>query len=425
MAHDLLVSSTAREAAPFFYHHNLMSELLLSSILQSHKDASDLFFVVGKPVQVEAHGELQSYPDDSEASILQPLQVEQLAISLMAGIERLTNDLKEFGACDCSYAIGCGRFRVNIFRQNGHHAIVMRRLNTAIPTMETLKLQPIFREIIKEKTGIIFVTGATGSGKSTTLAAMLNELNQTSKMHIVTLEDPIEFMHQHQKATFSQRELGRDFPSFAAGLRSALRQAPKVILVGEIRDRETMEIALIAAETGHVVYSTLHTINAGQTINRILGFFTSDEEDLVRERLSDTLRYVVSQRLVPKVGGGRVMINEIMGSNMRTRETLRLGEGENRSYSEIIEASATYGWQTFDRTLIDCFVQKLITEETAMNFATSRNKVRSGIDRAKKLGGFEETTGAASMKLEMPRFAEVGAPAQREGPSVDLIAIPA
>jgi twitching motility protein PilT len=315
---------------------------------------------------------------------------------------------------------------VNIFRQNGHQAIVLRKLNTKVPTMDDLKLLPVFREIIKEKTGITFVTGATGSGKTTTLAAMLNELNHTSKMHIVTLEDPIEFLHAHQKATFSQRELGRDFPTFAAGLRSALRQAPKVILVGEIRDRETMEIALTAAETGHVVYSTLHTINAGQTINRVLGFFTKDEEKLVRERLADTLRYVVSQRLIPKVGGGRLMINEIMGSNLRTREALLLGEGENRSYSEIIEASTQYGWRTFDRTLVDCYVQKLITEETAMMFSSSRHYVRSGIDRCKKASGCEENVFQA-MKLDIPRKPEMAlAPSrdEKEEPSVDLIALP-
>lgn len=378
-------------------------DALLSSILRRQEGISDLFFVVGKPLQVEAHGELQSYPDDAEASVLNAAQVEQLALCLMDGIERLKIDLKEQGACDCSYAIqGCARFRVNIFRQNGNHAIVMRKLNTSIPTMSGLGLQPIFQEIIKEKTGIIFVTGATGSGKTTTLAAMLNEINQTSKMHIVTLEDPIEFMHPHQRATFSQRELGRDFPSFAAGLRSAMRQAPKVILVGEIRDRDTMEIALTAAETGHVVYSTLHTINAGQTINRILGFFTKDEEQLVRERIAQTLRYVVSQRLVPKVGGGRLMINEIMGSNMRSREALLLGESENRTYADIIEGSATYGWRTFDTALIDCYARDQVTEETAVLFATSKNKVRTGIDRVKKLAGVDESS-SDQFTLQKPR----------------------
>ena len=424
----MLCSEEDRACKAHLFRLNPMREntlnALLSSILQSRKDISDLFFVAGKPVQVKSHGELQSFPDDSEASILDPVQIEQLALFLMDGMERLRNDLQASGACDCSYAIGCGRFRVNIFRQNGHHAIVMRKLNTEIPTLDELKLQPIFRQIIKEKSGIIFITGATGCGKSTTLAAMLNELNRNSKLHIVTLEDPIEFMHPHHKSTFSQRELGRDFPSFAAGLRSALRQAPNVILVGEIRDRETMEIAMTAAETGHAVYATLHTINAGQTINRILGFFGKDEEKLVRERLAYTLRYIVSQRLIPKVGSGRLMINEIMGSNLRTRETLLLGEGETRCYAEIIEASAQYGWRTFDRTLIDAFAHRLITEETAMMFSTSRNKVRAGIDRAKKLGGMEETqTEVETMKLDVPGYAD-GGPAQRKkGPSVDLIAL--
>jgi twitching motility protein PilT len=358
---------------------------LLSSMIEAYDGVSDLFFVVGKPPQIEAYGKLKPYPDDSPAAILTPNKVEDLAVYLMNGIDRLLRDFTNLGACDCSYGIeGFARFRVNIFRQSGHHAIVMRKLNSVIPTIDKLGLQPIFREMIKEKTGIIFVTGATGSGKTTTLAAMLNEVNQQNEVHIVTLEDPIEFMHPHAKATFSQRELGRDFPEFAAGLRSALRQAPKVILVGEIRDRDTMEIALTAAETGHIVYSTLHTINAGQTINRILGFFSKDEEQLVRERLADTLRYVISQRLIPKVGGGRLMINEIMGSNLRTRETLLLGENENRSYAEIIEASNTYGWHTFDQALVDAYQKELISEESAMIFSTSRSKVSHGLDRVKK-----------------------------------------
>jgi twitching motility protein PilT len=374
---------------------------LLSSMIESYEGVSDLFFVVGKPPQIEAYGKLKPYPDDSPAAVLTPNKVEDLAVFLMSGTERLQRDFTTQGACDCSYGIeGFARFRVNIFRQNGHHAIVMRKLNSVIPTIDKLGLQPVFREMIKEKTGIIFVTGATGSGKTTTLAAMLNELNQQNEIHIVTLEDPIEFMHQHAKATFSQRELGRDFPEFAAGLRSALRQAPKVILVGEIRDRDTMEIALTAAETGHIVYSTLHTINAGQTVNRILGFFSKDEEQLVRERLADTLRYVVSQRLVPKVGGGRLMINEIMGSNLRTRETLLLGEGENRSYAEIIEASAPYGWHTFDQALVEAYQRELITEETAVIFSTSKSKVRHGLDYVKKTDG-RTGNGEPEVKLKL------------------------
>src|SRR5580658_3130972 len=324
---------------------------LLSSMIESYEGVSDLFFVVGKPPQIEAYGKLKPYPDDSAAAILTPNKVEEVAVYLMNGIERLQRDFIAEGACDCSYGIeGFARFRVNIFRQNGHHAIVMRKLNSQIPTIDKLGLQPVFREMIKEKNGIIFVTGATGSGKTTTLAAMLNELNQQNEIHIVTLEDPVEFMHQHAKATFSQRELGRDFPEFSAGLRSALRQAPKVILVGEIRDRDTMEIALTAGETGHVVYSTLHTISAGQTINRILGMFSKDEEQQVRERLAGSLRYIVSQRLVPKKEGGRLLVTELMGSSLRSREAIALGENENRRFNEIIEAGGTLGWHSFEQS---------------------------------------------------------------------------
>src|SRR5207302_814844 len=197
---------------------------------------------------------------------------------------------------------------------------------------------PIFQEIAQEKNGIVLIPGATGSGKTTTLSAILNEINETQSVHVVTLEDPIEFMHKHKKSTFSQRELGSDFDDYPSGLRAALRQAPKVILVGEMRDRETIEIALSAAETGHLVFSTLHTIDAGQSINRILGMFEQTEETQLRLRLADTLRYVVSQRLAPKRGGGRLLLNEIMGTNLRVRETIALGENENRSFYDIIEA---------------------------------------------------------------------------------------
>ncbi len=375
---------------------------LLSSMIESSDGVSDLFFVVGKPPQVEVFGKLKAYPADSPSAILTPNKTEELASFLINGTERLERDLLNLGACDCSYAIPhFARFRVNIFRQNGNHAIVMRKLNSDIPTMEKLKLQPIFHEIIREKNGIVFVTGATGSGKTTTLAAMLNALNESQEIHIVTLEDPIEFMHPHQKATFSQRELGRDFSEFAQGLRSALRQAPKVILVGEIRDRETMEIALTAAETGHIVYSTLHTINAGQSINRILGMFGKDEEQQVRERLADTLRYIVSQRLISKVSGGRLMINEIMGSNLRTRESLLLGESDGRTFQEIIEASNSFGWQTFDQALIDSFSKGLITEETASIFATSKSKVSHGLDAAKKILSPGESAVPSGFRLQV------------------------
>src|SRR5438128_6128167 len=200
----------------------------------------------------------------------------------------------------------------------------------------------------REKTGLILVTGATGSGKSTTLAALLNQINESKSIHIITLEDPVEFVHSQKRATFNQREMGTDFNSFANGLRAALRQAPKIILVGEMRDRETVEIGLSAAETGHLVLSTLHTIDAGQTINRILGMFEQEEQEQVRYRLADTLRWVVSQRLAPKEGGGRYALLEIMGANLRIKDAIVMGEGEGKSFYEIMTASYTFGWRTFD-----------------------------------------------------------------------------
>jgi twitching motility protein PilT len=359
---------------------------LLKATLAGFQNISDLFFVVNKILQVESGGQLQDVLLPPFSGELRPEDTHAVALLLIGSNQRLHEDLIRTGGCETSYGVeGVARFRVNIFKQNGHHAIVMRKLSSEVPKLEKLNVPPVFREVIKEKTGIVLVTGATGSGKTTTLAAMLNELNRTQRIHIVTLEDPIEFYHPHQMGTFSQRELGKDFPDFASGLRSALRQAPKVILVGEIRDRETMEIALTASETGHIVYSTMHTVNAGQTINRILGMFTQDEEQQVRLRLAETLRYVISQRLVPKVAGGRLLVPEIMGNSMRTREVLLYGESENRSMQEIIEAGNVQGWQSFDQALLRNFQQGEITEEAALLYSNSKNTMIRRLDAAKKL----------------------------------------
>jgi twitching motility protein PilT len=367
---------------------------LLSAMIRSGDGISDLLFTVGKPPLVEAHGLLQEFP--TTTAVLGREEINRLADHIINGDERLTRDLATSGSCDCSYALkDVARFRINIFKQNGRPAIVMRKLQSEIPTLEKLGLPPVFHEIIKEKNGIVFVTGATGSGKTTTLAAMLNEINQTQQIHIVTLEDPIEFLHPHGRAVFHQRELGKDFPDFACGLRAALRQAPKVILVGEIRDRETMEIAMTASETGHLVFATLHTINAGQTINRILGMFGKDEEQLLRQRLADTIRYIVSQRLVSKIGGGRLLLTEIMGSSLRTRETLLYGEGENRTFQEIIEAGGTLGWHSFDQSLLEAYEADLINDETAITFCAHKHKMSRDVDLLKKLRGkaFEAPSG--------------------------------
>jgi twitching motility protein PilT len=329
--------------------------------------------------------------------------IEQLAGQIMNGSERLRMEFAATGSCDCSYAIDdLARFRVNIFKQNGRHAIVMRKLQSEIPTLETLGLPPIFREIVKEKNGIVLVTGGTGTGKTTTLAAMLNELNHSQEIHIVTLEDPIEFFHPHGKAAISQRELGKDFPNFADGLRAALRQAPKAILVGEIRDRETLEIAMTASETGHIVFSTLHTINAGQTINRILGMFAREEEQQLRQRLSETVRYIVSQRLVNKIDGGRLLVTEIMGNSLRTRETILYGESENKSFQEIIEAGSTLGWHSFDQSLIKAYSLGVVTEETAMLSCSNKGKMRRELDLIERGRGLASEQAPSGLKLNIP-----------------------
>lgn len=367
---------------------------LLGTMIESVEGISDLLFVAGRQPQMEVHGHLESYGPEP---VLDNARIEGLAKAIMNGNPKLREDLANRGSCDCSYALPANhRFRVNIYRQNGNHAMVLRRLASQIPSMDSLKLAPVFREVIKEKNGLVFVTGGTGSGKTTTLAAMLNEINQTMPAHIVTLEDPIEFMHPHNKVTFSQRELGRDFYTFPDGMRAALRQAPKVIMVGEIRDRESMEIALTAGETGHVVYSTMHTISAGQTINRILGIFTKDEEQQVRERLAGCLRYIISQRLAPKIGGGRVLVTELMGSSLRTREAILMGENETRRLSDIIEAGSTSGWHSFEQSLLKSFERELITEETALLYSVNKSTMRQRIDMAKKQ---KDTPSFESLKM--------------------------
>src|SRR5687767_5060531 len=325
-------------------------DYVLSTMLDSNNDVSDLNLTVDKPLQVETSGQLVPVQVQPAIEKLTPFQSEMMALNLINGSRRLTEDLLRTGSCDCSHSVpGKARFRVNIFSQRGNYSVVMRKLNTVIPTLKDLKLPDIFQQVAKEKTGLILVTGATGSGKSTTLAALLNEINETKSIHVITLEDPVEFVHPQKKATFNQREMGTDFNAFASGLRAALRQAPKVILVGEMRDRETVEIGLSAAETGHLVVSTLHTIDAGQTINRILGLFEQEEQEQIRDRLAETLRWIISQRLAPKIGGGRFALLEMMGANMRTRESIILGESEGRSFYEIIEASYPFGWRTFDQ----------------------------------------------------------------------------
>jgi twitching motility protein PilT len=375
-------------------------DTILHHILDTYPTVSDINVTVGKPLQVEVDGELVPVSLVTPIPTLTPFHTEVFALQLLNNDRRAMHILLEQGSTDISYAVAeRARFRVNIFSGRGAYAIVMRRLATRIPTVEELKLPSILNDIGTEKNGLVLVTGATGSGKSSTLAAVLRKVNQTRAVHVVTLEDPIEFVHPQEKATFNQRELGADFDTFENGLRAALRQAPKIILVGEMRDRATVEIALHAAETGHLVLSTLHTIDAGQTINRIVGMFEQSEEQLIRNRLATMLRWIVAQRLLPKLGGGRLAVLEIMRSNLRVQETIMHGESEGKTFYEIIEAGVALGMQTFDKSILQAYEESLITEQTAMAYASQRSAVRRGIDHVKNARG-EKTTDVEGLGLD-------------------------
>ena len=375
-------------------------DYILGRMLDSYKNVSDVNITVGKPFQVESSGELASGELDPPIQKLTPFQTEIFALNLINQDRRLTEVLISQGSCDSSYELpGKARFRVNIFSQRGNYSVVLRKLETRIPTIADLNLPKVFEKMAEEKNGIIIVTGATGSGKSTSLATLLNEINEHKSVHIVTLEDPVEYAHPHKKATFNQREMGNDFDTFANGLRAALRQAPKVILVGEMRDRETVEIGLTAAETGHLVLSTLHTVDAGQTVNRILGMFSTEEETQIRIRLADTVRWIVCQRLLPKVGGDRVAAFEIMGSNLRVKDTILHGESEGKTFYEIIQAGKPFGMITFDDFIIELFQQGLITEETAKAYASNRGIVGRGIDSIKSSMG-QATTDIGKLEVD-------------------------
>ncbi|MEW6334408.1 MAG: PilT/PilU family type 4a pilus ATPase [Thermodesulfobacteriota bacterium] len=384
-------------------------DYILGRMLDAQGNVSDLNITVGKPFQVECDGQLLGVQMDPPVTALTPFQTEIFALNLINQDQRLTESLLARGACDFSYELpGTARFRVNIFSQRGRFSIVLRRLETRIPSIGDISLPDVFYRMADEKNGIILVTGATGSGKSTSIAALLNEINEHKSVHVITLEDPVEFSHPHKMATFNQREMGNDFDTFANGLRAALRQAPKVILVGEIRDRETVEIALSAAETGHLVLSTLHTINAGQTINRILGMFTTEEEAQIRARLSDTVRWIVCQRLLPREGGGRVAAFEVMGSNIRVKDAILHGESEGKLFQDIIQAGGAFGMVTFDDSIVELYRRGLIDEKTARAYASSGGQVGRGIDTIKS-GKGQATTDLG--RLEVDR--DYGKPARK------------
>ena len=375
-------------------------EYLLARMLDSHQDISDLNITVGKPLQVESSGELKTVETDFSPAEITPFQAEIFALNLINRNRPLLLTLVTEGSCDASYELpGKARFRVNIFSRGDTFSTVLRKLEDRIPTCEELGLPKALQEVSGEKNGFVLFVGATGTGKTTSLAAVLNEINEKLPVHVITLEDPIEYKHPHKRATFNQRELGIDFVSFASGLRAALRQAPKVILVGEMRDRETMEIGLTAAETGHLVFSSLHTMNAGQTINRIVGMFPQEEETQIRARLADTIRWIVCQRLLPRIGGGRVAAFEILKTNLRVRDAILHGEREGRTFQEIIEAGQAFGMVTFDNYIIGLYREGIITEETALSYATTRGVVGRGIDSIKSSKG-EATTEIDKLEVD-------------------------
>ena len=349
---------------------------LIAAMLESTPGISDLIFSPARPPQVEKHGELTAV-DIPALPMLQADDTARIARDLIGGNEHALRTLKDQGACDFSFALpGRARFRVNVFRQRGSFAAVLRVIPTKIPSLGELKLPPTLAEVATLRNGIVLVTGPTGSGKSSTLAAIIDHINTTRAEHIVTIEDPIEFLHQHKKGTVHQRELHTDTPTFALALRAALRQAPKVILVGEMRDRETIEIALTAAETGHLVFSTLHTIDASKTVERIVGTFEVSDQQAVRGRLAASFRYFVSQRLIPKKGGGRMAIIEMLKATMRTREYIEMGEKEGKSLLDAMRDGSLEGMQYFDGELEKLVRDGSISINTALLYATNAGNLR-------------------------------------------------
>jgi len=375
-------------------------DYILAHMLDSHEDISDLNITVGRPLQVESSGELMAVDLDFSLPEITPFQAEIFALNLINRDRILMQTLVKDGSCDTSYELpGKVRFRINIFSQGENYSTILRKLDDRVPSCGELNLPKVFFEIPEEKNGLVLFAGATGTGKTTSLAAVLNEINEKRPVHVITLEDPVEYKHPHKRATFNQRELGVDFVSFASGLRAALRQAPKVILVGEMRDRETMEIGLSAAETGHLVFSSLHTVNAGQTINRIIGMFPQEEEIQIRARLADTVRWIVCQRLLPRIGGGRVAAFEVLKTNLRIKEAILHGEKEGSTFQEIVEAGQAFGMTTFDNYIIGLYRNGAITEETALSYATTKGVVGRGIDSIKSEKG-ETTTGIEGLEVD-------------------------
>ncbi len=383
---------------------------LLAKMLDVAPGISDLNLSVGKPPQVEIEGQLRPVPF-AGVEKLAPYQVELVAMRLLRGKRDLTERLLRTGSVDLSYSLAQKtRFRVNVFSQRGSYSVVLRVIPNKIPTVEELGLPKQLNEITQERNGIVLVTGPTGSGKSTTLAAIINKMNRENSIHIITIEDPIEYLYPSLKATINQREVGADTENFAWALRAALRQAPKVILVGEMRDVETIQTALEASETGHLVLSTLHTIDASKTIDRIVGVFPKNEERQIRTRFSQSFKWIVSQRLVPRKTGGRMAVCEILRGTSRTRDYIREGEKEGKSLLDAMEDGALEGMQTFDAELKRLIEAGAVDEETALSYATNAPNLKLKLSMEKgahpENGASKGASSAPLMESEMDNLIE-------------------
>jgi twitching motility protein PilT len=383
---------TSTQAAPA--QRVIHTAQLITAMLKSNTHVSDLIFSPGRAPQIEVSGQLVELKYKG-LECLSAADTKSIAYDIMGDNEHPLHKLDQDGSADLSYGLpGVGRFRVNIFRQRGSCAIVMRVIPDKIPGFDDLKLPSTLEEIVHIKNGIVLVTGPTGSGKSSTLAAVIDKMNMEKAFHILTIEDPIEFLHRHKKATIHQRELHSDTPTFALALRAALRQAPKVILVGEMRDRETIEIALEAAETGHLVLSTLHTIDASKTVERIVGVFPVADQHSVRTRFGKAFRFIVSQRLLPKKDGkGRIAAIEILKSTLRTRDYVEKGESEGKTLLDAMRDGDTDGMQHFDGELEKLLRAGTIDYDTALAYSTNPGNFRLEVADFLEANGKAEPVG--------------------------------
>ena len=370
-------TSTTPSSTPSAPSRNFPVPQLILAMLKAHGHISDLIFSPGRAPQVEVDGQLVELPLKG-LERLTPADTGHIARSILGNNDHAARKLESEGTTDISYGLeGVSRFRVNIFRQRGSCAIVMRVVPNHIPSFQDLNLPPHIAELCDLRNGIVLVTGPTGSGKSSTLAAVIDKMNEQKAIHILTIEDPIEFLHRHKKATIHQRELHTDTPTFSSALRAALRQAPKVILVGEMRDRETIEIALEASETGHLVLSTLHTIDAAKTVERIIGAFPMEDQLGIRNRLSKAFRFILSQRLLPRLdGSGRIAVLEILKSSMRTREYVEKGETEGKSLLDAMRDGTNDGMQHFDAEIEKVIRSGVVDLETGLTYATNAGNLR-------------------------------------------------